>query len=193
MRASDVDRDRVAEVLRDAAGEGRITLDELGERLDAVYAARTYADLKPLTADLPVGSDRPAVPQARHAAIQPGADQTLELNAKGGQISRSGSWQVPGRVVVRNPYGDTRLDFREATFLTDVVDFQITANWGSVKVFLPQDATADVQVDTSWYGTLDNRVGTVPTPPMPHFRITGNCKGGTLKVMYRTRMDEWLG
>ena len=40
-------------MLRDAAGEGRLTLAELDERLDAVYAAKTYADLEPLTRDLP--------------------------------------------------------------------------------------------------------------------------------------------
>jgi hypothetical protein len=39
LRASDTDRERVAEVLREAAGDGRLTLEELDERLDAVYAA----------------------------------------------------------------------------------------------------------------------------------------------------------
>jgi hypothetical protein len=56
-RASDADRDRVAEVLREAHAQGRIDLDELGERLDATYAARTYADLEALTRDLPPGRD----------------------------------------------------------------------------------------------------------------------------------------
>ena len=52
LRVSDKERHEVAEVLREAAGEGRITLEELDERLEATYAARTYADLVPLTADL---------------------------------------------------------------------------------------------------------------------------------------------
>ncbi|MGZ8738721.1 MAG: DUF1707 SHOCT-like domain-containing protein [Nocardioides sp.] len=45
LRVSDEERHRVAEILREAAGEGRIDLAELDERLDATYAARTYADL----------------------------------------------------------------------------------------------------------------------------------------------------
>ncbi len=43
----------MAEELRTAAGEGRIDLEELDERLEATYAARTYADLVPITIDLP--------------------------------------------------------------------------------------------------------------------------------------------
>ena len=53
LRISDADRNRVAELLRDAAGEGRLDLDELDERLEATYAAKTYADLVPITVDLP--------------------------------------------------------------------------------------------------------------------------------------------
>jgi len=54
MRISDAERHDVAEVLRNAAGDGRIDLAELDERLEATYAAKTYADLVPITADLPV-------------------------------------------------------------------------------------------------------------------------------------------
>src|SRR5690606_14939839 len=59
LRASDADRERVAEVLRQAAAEGRLDLNELDERLGLVYAARTYADLAPLTRDLPTGDVTP--------------------------------------------------------------------------------------------------------------------------------------
>ncbi|MGZ4466074.1 MAG: DUF1707 SHOCT-like domain-containing protein, partial [Nocardioides sp.] len=48
LRVSDAERHQVAEVLREAAGEGRLDLDELDARLEAAYAARTYADLVPL-------------------------------------------------------------------------------------------------------------------------------------------------
>ena len=54
QRASDADREAVAEVLRRAAGDGRLTLEELEERLDSTYSARTYGDLEPIVADLPV-------------------------------------------------------------------------------------------------------------------------------------------
>src|SRR5688500_11910037 len=61
MRASDADRDQVAHVLREAAAEGRLTLEEVDERLSAVYAAKAPAALAPLTRDLPApGSVSPA-------------------------------------------------------------------------------------------------------------------------------------
>lgn len=53
LRASDSDREAVAEQLREAHTEGRLTLEELEDRLGKTYAARTFADLAPLTADLP--------------------------------------------------------------------------------------------------------------------------------------------
>ena len=60
LRISDEDRHAVAEVLRHAAGEGRIDLEELDERLEAAYAAKTYGDLVPITADLPAAARHPA-------------------------------------------------------------------------------------------------------------------------------------
>lgn len=53
VRASDAERDAVAEVLREAHAEGRLSVTEFADRLDAVYAARTLGELEPLTADLP--------------------------------------------------------------------------------------------------------------------------------------------
>jgi Domain of unknown function (DUF1707) len=53
LRIADADRERVAERLRRAAGEGRLAPEELEERLEAAFAARTQADLAPLVADLP--------------------------------------------------------------------------------------------------------------------------------------------
>jgi hypothetical protein len=60
VRASDADRERVAAILRDAAGQGLLTLAEADERLASVYAATHVADLAPLTADLPEGGRRSA-------------------------------------------------------------------------------------------------------------------------------------
>ena len=53
QRASDADREAVAEDLRDALEEGRLDVDEYQGRLDAVWASRTYGELDRLTADLP--------------------------------------------------------------------------------------------------------------------------------------------
>jgi hypothetical protein len=60
LRASDADRDAVAERLREAHAEGRLTVEEVGERLDATFAARTLGELRDITRDLPPGSGRVA-------------------------------------------------------------------------------------------------------------------------------------
>ena len=66
LRASYEDRDKVAEQLRVAAGDGRLTADELDQRLEAALTARTYGELAALTADLPgVARVEPDVPVAR--------------------------------------------------------------------------------------------------------------------------------
>lgn len=79
MRASDRDREKVVEVLRDAYTEGRLTLDEFDDRTTAAYAAKTWGDLLDLTSDLPSGVNlvdpspvlRPAVPQIQDSAPPP--------------------------------------------------------------------------------------------------------------------------
>ena len=62
LRVSDADREQAAEVLRQAAGDGRITFDELDQRLEAAYGARTYGDLTEVTADLPAPGEAPPGP-----------------------------------------------------------------------------------------------------------------------------------
>jgi Domain of unknown function (DUF1707) len=53
LRASDADREQIAERLRQAAAEGRILAEELEERLGAALSARTYGELDAVVADLP--------------------------------------------------------------------------------------------------------------------------------------------
>jgi Domain of unknown function (DUF1707)/2TM domain len=59
LRASDADRERVAERLRAAAGEGRLTAEELEERLERAFSGRTEGELVPLVADLPLAPASP--------------------------------------------------------------------------------------------------------------------------------------
>src|SRR5438046_8248037 len=59
LRASDADRERIAEQLRHATGEGRLLAEELEERLERTFAARTYGELDAVVADLPGTAVRP--------------------------------------------------------------------------------------------------------------------------------------
>jgi hypothetical protein len=69
IRASDADRDRVAAGLREHCAEGRLTLDELNERLEATYAAKTLGELWQLTADLPEEDMYQLPVPARHRPV----------------------------------------------------------------------------------------------------------------------------
>ncbi len=195
MRVSDAERDQVAEVLREAAAQGRITLDELDERLDAAYAAKTYADLGPLTADLPPGGGTSASPVPPVAGDRPPerrSDDVLVLRAQGSTVVRRGTWRVPRRVEVHNQYGSVRLDFREAHILDPVVEIHINASWGSGDLILPEKATAEVDVDTTWFAVLREDVDSIRETTRTHFVITGTCQGGSLSVRYK-RPFSWAG
>jgi Domain of unknown function (DUF1707) len=70
LRASDAERERVAEALRRHHLDGRLDTDELQERLERAYAARTTGDLAPLLADLP-GERRDAARAPRRSPQWP--------------------------------------------------------------------------------------------------------------------------
>jgi len=59
LRVSDLERDEAARQLRDHCAVGRLSIEELDDRLGSVYRAVTHADLERLTHDLPVGSEGP--------------------------------------------------------------------------------------------------------------------------------------
>lgn len=174
-RAGDSDRERTAEVLREAAGEGRITLDELDARLNAVFAARTYADLARITADLP--TDPVSVPVA---AVE---DKPLLVVGKGGSVQRSGRWRVPRRIVIDRKYGSVSLDFRAAEFTARVTDIEVRMKYGSLGIILPDGATAAVECVTE-HGSVRSTVPDVPNPGHPHLVIGGEKKYGSLQVRY---------
>ncbi len=136
LRISDQDRHQVAEVLREAAGEGRIDLDELDERLDATYAARTYADLVPITLDLPAAPaarlpSRPAAPTP--SPVVPGPAEERHLAILGG-LDRKGVWVVPQHLHVVAFMGGADLDLRQAQFAAREVTITINAVMGGADI-----------------------------------------------------------
>jgi hypothetical protein len=87
LRASDAERERTADTLRHAAGDGRLTVDELDERLAATYAAVTRGELSRLVADVDVA---PAATGSR-LSVRPGGDEgTRRLISVMGGVERKG-------------------------------------------------------------------------------------------------------
>ncbi len=97
MRVSDNDREQAADVLREAAGQGRISLDELDERLESAYAAKTYADLAAVTHDLPRSGQLPVPPVqgATQVSRIGGTPRSKFSVAVMSGARRMGRWVVP--------------------------------------------------------------------------------------------------
>ena len=132
------DRHQVAELLREAAGEGRLDIDELDERLEATYAAKTYGDLVPITADLPAHPhQRPAARPAASSPrpVVPGAEQESHFAILSG-LSRKGVWVVPKQLTILAMMGGVELDLRQAKFAAQEVVITINAFMGGAQVIV---------------------------------------------------------
>jgi hypothetical protein len=80
VRASDAERDQTADVLRAGYAEGRLTRAELDERIDAAYAAKTRADLRDLTTDLPGAAPAEAAADGHPPVVDSGTGASAHLN-----------------------------------------------------------------------------------------------------------------
>ncbi len=111
LRASHEDRDRVVELLRVSAGDGRLTAEELDERLELAMTARTYGELANLVADLPA-SGSVVVPAVSAPAVR--AKDVVRIDCRSGHVRRADQWVVPQRMEVKVTSGHVMLDFTRA-------------------------------------------------------------------------------
>ena len=195
FRISDADRNKVAEVLRQAAGDGRIDFDELDERLDATFAAKTYADLVPITVDLPIqsGSDehwRQPTVDLNHSSpahrIGTRATATHESSwVVMGECKRQGAWLVPEEHTAFAMMGSVLLDLREATFAGSMITITANAIMGEVKVLV--DAHTHVVVDgTPIMGDFNQGKDKTParlSASSPTVRVKGMALMGSVTVV----------
>ena len=131
LRASHEDRDRVIEVLRVAAGDGRLTAEELDERVASAFSARTYGELAALTSDLPAGGQAIApVPQSVSAK----AKDVVRLECRSGHVDRVGRGVVPRRIEARVTSGSVKLDFTEAAIAHRSIDIDAQVRSGSLTI-----------------------------------------------------------
>lgn len=192
LRASDADRDQVADELREALAEGRLTPDEHSERLDAVYAAKTYADLAPIVADLPAPGSGPPAPGAGLAVggadaelAQPRVEPSTVVAIFGG-AERKGRWLVPATSEITAVFGGVELDLREAVLAKREVRISVTAMFGGVEMKVPQGVRVTSSVMGIFGGTS---IPSDDTDDMnaPVIRLTGFALFGGVEV---TRYSE---
>ncbi|WP_323139149.1 MULTISPECIES: DUF1707 SHOCT-like domain-containing protein [Streptomyces] len=142
IRASDADRDRIAEILREALAEGRLDPEEHAERIDAVYRAKTMGELEPVVRDLPAaGGSRPQPDQggSAHGSAAPAPDQNLV--AIFSAAIRKGRWQAPARINAVAIFGSVEIDLTEAVFPQQQIQINVTAIFGSVEIRVPENIT----------------------------------------------------
>ena len=195
IRASDADRDRVAEVLNTAYAEGRITDEEHTERLLATNRAKTFDDLTPLTADL-VPTPRPAPPATSSgpawsgSSVTGGGDQSHRMTAALAEVKRAGPWLVRRRNFASVFFGSMQLDLTQASFETQEVEINVTQVLGSIFLRVPwgttvRDETARVLAETSIKG-----IGP-PDPACPVVVLRGSNVLGEIKVRGPKKASMW--
>ena len=188
LRASDADRERVAEVLRTSAAEGRLDLDELDERLRAVYASRTYAELEPLLMDLPT----PATTPVALDGVPPRPGEVVE---RGGAVAvmsgfhRRGSWVPPRLFTCLAFWGGGTIDLRDARFLYGDLKIRAFAVMGGVDVIVPDDAEVDV-TGMGLMGGFDHGAATAGRHGAPRIVVTGFAFWGGVTVRRKDRKDR---
>ncbi|GAA2395080.1 DUF1707 domain-containing protein [Streptomyces glaucosporus] len=146
VRASDADRDGVAEILREALAEGRLDTEEHAERIDSVYRARTVGELAPLVRDLPAGRQdasgpRTFAPPLPASPRPPHGERGERLFAVFGGASRRGRRRIGPGVRAFALFGGVELDLTEALFDQREVVVSATALFGGIEIRVPENVT----------------------------------------------------
>jgi hypothetical protein len=154
LRASFEDRDRVVELLRVSAGDGRLTAEELDERLELAMTARTYGDLARLVSDLPAGGT------AASPAVAPRAKDVVRIDCRSGHVQRVDRWVVPQRMDIRVTSGHVKLDFTNAVITEPSLAINMDVRSGHVRLVTRPGIVVDaddvairsghVQVKSPW-------------------------------------------
>lgn len=182
LRAGDADRERVAARLREHLVAGRLTLDEFSQRVDAAYAARTFADLEALTRDLPETAGPPAVSSRR--------TPTRWSVAVMSGVERKSRWRVPPETTAVAVMGSVELDLRKAEIEADEVQITAIAVMGAVEIIVPEGVDVDL-IGFAFMGAKEERVADVPPlPGAPLIRVRAFALMGSVEVRSKRRKSR---
>jgi hypothetical protein len=183
VRASDQDRDAVAQRLQQAFAERRLDDDEFDERMRAALTARTGADLDKLTADLPAPAPggrgpAPAVPSPGRRAI-----------AYKSSVRRGGRWRVPERFTSLVYKGSGWLDLRAAELTSPVTTVVAVAYKSRIDILVPPGVRVEMDgfgVSKGWSAAEEQEIALPHDAPTVHIR--GIAYKGTIET--RTKPAE---
>jgi hypothetical protein len=145
LRASDADRDRVADILREALAEGRLTAEEHAERVEGVLTAKKVGELEEFVRDLPTGrrasvSAPPTAPDRPVADAIPQAPEEQVVCVLS-QATRRGRWRVGRRVHAYAIFGQVELDLSEAIFEYQQVVIKAVSVFGQIEIRVPENVS----------------------------------------------------
>ncbi len=194
LRVGHSERDAAAEALRDAAADGRITMDELDERLERALLARTYAELDALFEDLqaaPVtGPPAPAVVPGQPQLPGYSAEDRLVLSGGLSTHSRTGPWDVPPFIRIEGGAGTVRLNCLQARAHAPVIDIEIISSMGTIVIVTPEDWAANTdRLSRSW-GSVNCKIAGTPAPGRPLLHLHGSVGMGSVSIRYANRFDQ---
>ena len=200
LRVSHEDRDQVAESLRVAAGDGRLSAEELDERLESALTARTYDDLAVLVADLPAAGTSLAPLPASITALLPGgtghapAKEVIKIHTTSGHSKREGRWTVPARMDLRATSGHIVVDFTEAVITQPTLHIDAEVRSGHINLITKPGIAVDLDDVSVRSGQVKVRSpwgDSVPT--VLRVTVAGTCGSGRIVARPRRRSFwQWL-
>jgi hypothetical protein len=198
LRASHADRDQVVDALQAAAGDGRLTPEELDERLELALNAKTYAELAVLLRDLPAtGTPAPgAAALASRAAAAAAANRKdlITMHYTSGHGERRGRWIVPTRMNLKVSSGHITLDFTEAQITEPVLRIDAKVSSGRIVLI----TRPGIVVDTDNVSVRSGRVKVrapwgEDVPVVLRIDLSGTCGSGRIVARPRRRSFwQWL-
>lgn len=208
-RASDAEREQIAERLREAMAEGRLDMEEFDERLGLAYRARTHGELVPLVYDLPEPGTTGAIGAAASAfgsapaghtgawAGRVGSGPATSRSAFGilGGFGRKGNWTVGRRFHATAFMGGGEIDLREARFEEPVTVIRCFAFVGGVQITAPPELDVEVRGFGFMGGFGESPAkrevaGIGPDPDSPKVIVTGFALMGGVGVERKLRKEE---
>ena len=148
-------------MLRVAAGDGRLSAEELDDRLERALTARTYAELAVLTADLPSTPGAAVVPPGA-GAVNAAPKDLVRIHVHGSGVRRDGRWVVPKELDVKVKGGGVTLDFTEAVITQPLLRITAEVTGGGLRLITRPGIVVDAG-DISLHGGSV----TLPEPPDP--------------------------
>jgi Domain of unknown function (DUF1707)/Cell wall-active antibiotics response 4TMS YvqF len=163
VRASDAERHQAIEELRRHAGEGRLTLEELTQRIESAYASQTRDELETITADLPQDTGaQDSSPRRRPTT------RTLVLF---GDVERKGRWRLASHSRVVVGFGNADIDLRNAQIDGNEVTITAYIAFGNVDFYVPEGIDVDHGGLAIFGARGDHGAEVTPSPDAPLVRV----------------------